>query len=293
MIDQSPSQPGLRRAVALAGPGAVISAMRALAGGTHARTWLIETVRPEREFILREFPAGDDAAARETDVLTALDGLGGLAPRLLASDTGGTPDAMPWVIITRLPGEADITPARPAAAARQLGRALARIHATSPARLSRFQNVLERRGASPAGLAGPAASIVARDWDLLASQPATLTHNDFWSGNTVWRGGDLTGVVDWPGAALGPPGFDAGWCRLDLYLLHGEPVADQFLDAYQAASGRTLPHPRLCDLWAVARSYRHVETWVPNYHDLGRTDLTAPELRARHTAWTQHLLASP
>jgi aminoglycoside phosphotransferase (APT) family kinase protein len=32
-------------------------------------------------------------------------------------------------------------------------------------------------------------------------------------------------------------------------------------------------------------------TWVPNYHDLGRTDLTATELRNRHTSWTEHLLA--
>jgi aminoglycoside phosphotransferase (APT) family kinase protein len=293
MADQSPSQAGLRRAAALAGPDAAVSGMRALAGGTHARTWLIETVHPEREFVLREFPPGDEAAARETDVLTALGGLGGLAPQLLASDAGGTQDAVPWVIITRLPGEPDIAPARPAAAARQLGQALARIHATSPDRLSGFQNVLERPGASPAGLAGPAASVVAGNWGLLASQPATLTHYDFWSGNTVWREGALTGVVDWPGAALGPPGFDTGWCRLDLYLLHGEHVADQFLYAYQAASGHTLPQPRLHDLWAAARSYRHVETWVPNYRDLGRTDLTAQELRARHTAWTQHLLASP
>ena len=34
-----------------------------------------------------------------------------------------------------------------------------------------------------------------------------------------------------------------------------------------------------------------VETWVPNYRDLGRTDLTATELRNRHASWTEHLLA--
>ena len=127
-------------------------------------------------------------------------------------------------------------------------------------------------------------------WGLLASQPGTLTHYDFWSGNTVWHAGILTGVVDWTGAAAGPPGFDAGWCRLDLYLLNGHRAADQFLDAYQAASRRALPQARLYDLWAVARSCQEVEAWVPNYRDLGRADLTAHELRARHTAWTQHLM---
>jgi aminoglycoside phosphotransferase (APT) family kinase protein len=134
--------------------------MRALAGGTHARTWLIETVRPERAFILREFPAGDDAAAREADALTALGGSAAWHPGLLASDPVGTQDGVPWVI-TRLPGEPDLTPGRPGAAARQLGRALARIHATSRDRLSGFAEALRRPGAAPAALAGQAASVVA------------------------------------------------------------------------------------------------------------------------------------
>jgi hypothetical protein len=34
-----------------------------------------------------------------------------------------------------------------------------------------------------------------------------------------------------------------------------------------------------------------VETWVPNYRDLGRTDLTAAQLRSRHTEWANYLLA--
>jgi hypothetical protein len=101
----------------------------------------------------------------------------------------------------------------------------------------------------------------------------------------------LTGVVDWSGGAVGPPGFDVSWCRLDLYLLHGEHIADDFLHAYEAASGSVLPDRWLWDLWAVARSHRAVEAWVPNYRDLGRGDLTATELRNRHTAWTNRLLA--
>ncbi|MFC4052747.1 phosphotransferase [Actinomadura syzygii] len=55
-----------------------------------------------------------------------------------------------------------------------------------------------------------------------------LTHFDFWSGNVLWDGDALTGVIDWA-----------------------------------------------------------VETWWPNYHDLGRTDLTPQALRTLHTSWTQ------
>lgn len=173
MRELSWSRAAVGQAVALAGPHAAVRHISALAGGTHARTYLIQTANPELEVVLREFPAGDAAACQEAQVLTALDGLGGLAPRLLAS---------------------------------------------------------------------------------------------------------------------GPRGFDVGWCRLDLYLLYDQRIADCFLDAYQAASGNTLTGSLLWDLWAVAWSYRHVESWAPNYHDLSRSDLTATELRKRHTQWSRYLL---
>lgn len=280
----------VERAAALAGPDATVREISALAGGTHAHTYQIHTSNPELEIILREFPPGDTAARHEAEVLTALDGLDGLAPRLLASGTDGAQPATPWNLISRLPGAANITPARPSAFAAQLGATLARIHATSPARLGRFPRVPDGRGGSIGALSGPAASPVAASYELLISAPGVLTHYDFWSGNTLWQRGVLTGVVDWSGAAVGPRGFDVSWCRLDLYLLYDQRIADCFLDSYQAASGTALPEPLLWDLWAIARSYQNVESWVPNYHDLGRADLTASELRKRHTLWTQHLL---
>lgn len=151
--------------------------------------------------------------------------------------------------------------------------------------------MFDRPDGSLAAVSGPAASAVTASRELLTRAPAVLTHYDFWSGNTLWRGGVLTGVVDWSGGGLGPRGFDVGWCRLDLYLLYGEPIAGMFLDAYETASNSALPDRLVWDLWAVARSYEQVESWAPNYRDLGRADLTAAELRKRHTAWTRHLIA--
>lgn len=282
----------MRRAAELAGPSASVAAVRVLGGGTHARTCLITTANPRLEVVLRQFPPGDDAASREAEVLTALDGLDGLAPRLLdhAPDSG-TPEGS-WTLISRLTGAADITPARPSTAAAQLGQTLARIHAIAPRRWTALRTVPDRPGASDETLSGPAAETVAAHWNLLADAPTVLTHHDYWSGNVVWDDGKLTGVVDWTGAGIGPRGFDVSWCRLDLYLLHGEPAADAFLASYEAASGAALDSRLLADLWAVARSHGYVETWEPNYSDLGRADLTAGELRRRHTAWTEHLLAS-
>jgi aminoglycoside phosphotransferase (APT) family kinase protein len=289
MLDLSPAPAAVERAAGLAGPDAAVLEVRALAGGTHARTYLIRTANPEREFVLREFPPGDDAPGNESRVLSALGGLGGLAPRLLASGAGDASGTGAWTLISRLPGTADITPYLPAAWAGQLGEALARIHATPGQRLGEFQTVSERPGGSLAAVSGLAAGPVRAGWEALASAPAVLTHYDFWSGNTVWEDGILTGVVDWSGGALGPRGFDVGWCRLDLCLLYGEHIAARFLESYQNASS-TLPDLLHWDLWAAARSHADVESWVPNYRDLGRPDLTAPELRKRHTAWTQRLI---
>jgi aminoglycoside phosphotransferase (APT) family kinase protein len=116
-----------------------------------------------------------------------------------------------------------------------------------------------------------------------------LTHSDFWSGNVVWRDRKLTGIVDWSGAARGPRGFDLGWCRLDLVLLFNEQIADVFLDAYEAATGRTVDEVALWDRWAAARSYNTVESWTPNYAPLGRIDLDQTELRRLHSQWTTRL----
>lgn len=177
------------RAADLAGPSANVRAVRALAGGTHARTYLIETANPQLEVILRQFPPGDDAASRETEVLAALGGLDGLAPRLLASGLDDGSREGSWVLISRLPGAADITSARPSAAAAQLGQALGRIHATSLNGCAGLHGVLDRPGGSAAAISGPAASAVAARWDVLAGAPGVLTHHDFWSGNVVWDAG--------------------------------------------------------------------------------------------------------
>jgi aminoglycoside phosphotransferase (APT) family kinase protein len=285
MSEPPPSPAAVERAAGLAGPDATVLELQALAGGTHARTYLVRTVNPEREFILREFPPGDEAPGSEARVLSVLDGLDGLAPRILASAEG-------WTLISRLPGTADITPGDPASWADQLGETLARIHAVPRDHLSGLQNFSARPGGSPAHVSGPAAGLVSASWEVLAGGPAVLTHYDFWSGNTLWEGGVLTGVVDWSGGALGPRGYDVGWCRLDLHLLYGEHIAARFLDAYQRASKFPVFAALYWDLWAAARSHEIIESWVPNYSELGRTDLTARELRKRLTAWTDQLIGT-
>lgn len=278
---------------AAAGPHATIEQVRALVGGTHAATHLVRTTNPTRHLILRRFPPGDPAAAHEAAALTALDGLDGWAPRLIAVDPTGEHTGQPATLITRLPGRPDISPTDPHAAATRLARTLARIHATPPERLTTLRDGLStaRTEAMPHRLTAPTATALLAQEHRLAGQPPVLTHYDYWTGNVLWQGDTITGVIDWAGAARSPRGFDVSWCRLDLVLLHDHATADTFLTAYQHAAGQPVPDIHLWDLFALTNSHHTVETWLPNYHALGRTDLTATDLRTRHTAWANHCLA--
>jgi aminoglycoside phosphotransferase (APT) family kinase protein len=274
----------------LAGPSATIERVLSLKGGQHAATWRVDTASPVRTVVVRQFPAGDPGASQEAQVLQTLDGLGGLAPTLLGSDLTGRWSECPSTVISWLDGEADITPSDPVAWAAQLGRALAPVHAAPRDRLADLPSVFDRSGGSREAVTGPAAEAIRSSWLQITAFPDVLTHSDYWSGNVVWRDGVLTGIVDWSGAARGPRGFDVGWCRLDLYLLFSERIADVFLAAYDNAIGHPLADVPLWDGWALARSHDGVTSWVPNYAPLGRGDLDERELRRRHAQWTARRL---
>ncbi|WP_105036624.1 phosphotransferase family protein [Cryobacterium aureum] len=247
--------------------------VRTLPGGTHAATTVVGA--PDgAEFVLRQFPPGDDAVHREIRVLDGLGGLGELAPRLLAADPDGTANGCPLIVTTLLPGRASITPEDPQDFARQLGQALARIHS------------LAVDGQLPELFTEPAATSPMHSvWTQLRDEPRVLTHNDFWSGNTVWHLGRLTGIVDWSGAGLAPRGYDLAWCRQDLVFLYDVSVAEELTRAYDKAFGSPIRDVHLWDRFAALKAYPRVETWAPNYQDLGRTDLDGAALRLRLTEW--------
>ena len=84
---------------------------------------------------------------------------------------------------------------------------------------------------------GPAAVKEARD---LASDASSgrkvLIHRDFQSRNLMVRG-EAVYVLDWQGARVGPPAYDAASVLYDPYVDLGEQEREAFLDAYLAATG--------------------------------------------------------
>lgn len=262
--------------------GRALKPVRLLAGGQHAITLLARD--DAEELVVRAFPPGDDAVAREVKVLDRLGSLGPLVPSLVAFgevafDEGGS---RPLIITSRVSGTAPDPLLEPLDMARPLAAVLARIHSISGVGLPQAP-ARPPDGESPMALRSRAGFA-----DLDASE-RVLTHGDYWCGNLLWEGGRATGVVDWSGACHGPRGLDLAWCRQDLVLLGSREAAGLFLAEYERRADVAVADIRAWDVHAAARAVDRVETWEPNYSGIGRPDITDRILRERMDAWVASL----
>lgn len=233
-------------------------------------------------------------AEREWAVLAALARAGAPTPRPIWLDDGGAVFGVPTIVISRVPGRGLLAPRDADGWVRQLAEALGRIHAT-PVGEAEFELLLDQRAkladllerdGPPPSLAdlplGPEVwSTMRRWWPQIDVPSPSLIHGDYWPGNTLWRYGRLTGVVDWEQARRGDPAQDVACCRLDLTFLAGPEAAEAFLLAYEAATGRTVHDLFFWDLYIATDAMGEVEHWVSGYHDLGRTDIKVEVARTR------------
>jgi aminoglycoside phosphotransferase (APT) family kinase protein len=254
--------------------GASARLERVLPGGTHAETVLISV--GGRRLVARRFPPGEDAAAREVEVLRRLGPLGDLVPELVAVDGR-------LIVTTRVDGGPPDRDLDPHVIAVEMARTLARIHA------------LDGTGLPPAPKPlRPSTTPIARQArdDPPDLDPATpvLVHHDYWCGNALWRGDRLTGVIDWSDARSGPRGADVAWCRQDLVLLDAPDAAETFRREYERAAGVVIDDLHAWDVRVGAYAEPVVETWAPNYLGIGRRDATAAVLRRRLDRWNTTLV---
>jgi aminoglycoside phosphotransferase (APT) family kinase protein len=196
---------------------------------------------------LRPGWADDDPAAtpaREASVLGGLAGTGAPVPRLVAVDPDGSSAGVPALLMTHVDGRRPSS-AQEASSTRivAMAGALAQIHALGGDVLSRvdaFEPYYEHhRLRVPAQSDRPslwrsALSLTSQEAPAVA--PCFL-HRDYHPGNTIWLGGRLSGIVDWVGAAVGPPAVDLAHWRANLGTRHGILVADRVLAAYAAQTG--------------------------------------------------------
>jgi aminoglycoside phosphotransferase (APT) family kinase protein len=253
-----PPQPALDWAAGAIGRSARVVGVRARRGGqssaVHAltieggdgrrhRVVLRRYVRPELQ---AEEP---DLAEREAVALGVLEASTVPAPRLIAVDPIGDDAGTPAVLMTLLPGRIDWDPRDVEMFLERLAEPLPVIHAVAvPAGVTIRPYRPYELGRD---LGPPPWTRYPRAWakaiELYEGPPPvverTFLHRDYHPGNVLWRGGRVTGVVDWQSASLGSPEADVAHCRSNLVDQFSIATADRFLTCWQAVSGRRDYHP--------------------------------------------------
>lgn len=311
MLLRRPPSDLLNRVCSMILPGSHAERVRRLRGGIDAGMHAFDLVEPSgarRVLVLRRYR--EQLAARDPRVaerawrtLLALQQLGLHAPRPVWFDGGGTVFGMPAYVMSYVPGRGNLSPRDERGWLRQLAEALAALHRTiiDGLDLSFLPSIDERldKVLSPAGVARRAAhpdntamTETLRRWrPRLAPAPRVLSHGDFWAGNTLWRRGRLTAVIDWDDATIAPAGYDVGYFRTDIALLAGPHAPDLFLHCYEEASGIRVSQLFFWDLLGATHALPDPARWVAGYHDLGRMDLSVDLVRARLRAFIAGALA--
>jgi aminoglycoside phosphotransferase (APT) family kinase protein len=226
--------------------------------------------------VLRQYEDTDsDTAAairREAATLRAVHDAGLPAPEPVAADADGREsDGHPAILMTRLPGRLDLTPADPESWLRQIAAMAARIHDVQIA-AGPFEARIDAAAFTTNGWRQTTRSLIPTSagtpvipasatrpalWEAAfgilrqqAPEPATcFLHRDFQHFNLLWRRGRLTSVVDWTRSCTGPADFDIGHCRLNVAVLFGADLAERLRLAYEAEAGRAVDP--WWDLYAV------------------------------------------
>lgn len=103
--------------------------------------------------------------------------------------------------------------------------------------------------------------LVKENWGGWAPVEPRFAHTDYWAGNILWRGDEISAVVDWEEAGYGHPAADVAYCRMGFFIEGVPEAAETFLRAYEAAAGWALKGLPLFELAASARPMTDPDDW--------------------------------
>jgi aminoglycoside phosphotransferase (APT) family kinase protein len=230
------------------GSGARVVGWRRLTGGitSSVHRLTVEHHGRRESLVLRRWLPGRDrpeyvtaAVASEAAILTALERSDLPTPRLIGSTTDAA-HAGPAILMTRVAGHMHLMPRDRERWLQQMAHTLVRIHALD-IDAGPYVSWLDRSRLSPAADASRPELWRAAIAVVADARPPTRTcfiHHDYQHFNLLWSREQLTGVIDWVQASLGPPDIDVGHCRLNLTLLFSADVAERFRQMYEAEAGR-------------------------------------------------------
>ena len=252
-----PSPEALSWAVSSLGDGGKLVSVRPLVGGISSAVHglVVEDRRGGRSrVVMRRWlePETESLVKREAAALTGLAATGIPAPALVAADPSGDNAGRPALLMEWLPGQVDLAPRDPQRWLGALAHVGAQIH-EAQIEVPPYEDGINLSGLASNSFAWstrPDAWKHARG--LLSGETApsndVFLHADFQHFNALWSRRQLSGIVDWTFAAIGPRELDTGRCRLNLAVLFSVDWAETFRHAYEAEAGVPL------DPWWELRS---------------------------------------
>lgn len=263
--------------------GPRIQSVAPLDGGMSAVMLLVDT--EDGCFVVR-FPSEelrahfDDPAGHEWSILEGVQasGLPGPEPLRLADGPDGR-----FLILRHMPGQATAATEDPVAYTNQMAEALAQVHHADLSLFPTLTGMKPKWSPPPQpwsqNLREPEVIYALLAWGDPPLQNSVLRHGDFWPGNLLWEDGQLTGIIDWENALLGPASADVGLSRLDVAWVFGFDVMESYTEACLAlnpAAGEDLLY---WDLRACLRPMHNLAEWAGPYASLDRPDITFDSMR--------------
>lgn len=284
-----------------------------LAGGLSADMTAVEAETATgqiRKWIVRQYRHGRQAhkqhkAETEFKVLQLTHALGLPTPTPCLLDTSGTHFAAPTLAIEYIEGEMVFSPPDLESYLKQLATQLAHIHRAETASLdlSFLPQIIDgcpetgkqRPGKTSLDKGRIPATLASHRPSLHRNAPCLL-HGDYWPGNTLWRDGRLTAVIDWEDAKFGDPLIDLANSRLEVGWIFGINGLKSFTRHYQALMTLDYTDLPFWDLCAALRLARLVgpdlAEWAAYFHPFGRHDLTPNSLRQNYDLFVAQAMAA-
>lgn len=262
--------------------GSAVSSLRILPGATSSTLWTVHldngTQAVVRSFTNRAWLDREpDLALHEAAALEFATTLDLPSPRLIAADADGSRCGSPSVLMTRLPGTVDLPRSPTEKWLAALAGPLEELHTVEPP--SAF-------GWSYDPWIDPDRPIPAwtqdrRLWERafgryvngMPVEDDRFLHRDFHPTNVLWSDGEVSGIVDWVNACVGPPSSDIAHCRLNLALMYGIEMADRFTEVLDR------PYDPIWDLAPALSAAPDLEVYPP-WHVFGLS-LSSAAVRER------------
>jgi aminoglycoside phosphotransferase (APT) family kinase protein len=225
-----------------------------------------------RRWARSDIPPDLHVVENEAAALTLLGEAALPTPRLVDADPRPAECDVPALLMTRLAGHDELAPRD---VDRWLDDLVATLRAIHSARVPEPGELF--MGYTPWNAAADVPPWSARPdhWRrareiVAAGAPSfspVLCHRDFHPGNVLWHRGRISGVVDWTHACRGPAAVDVAHCRLNLTVLFGLEMADEFARRYGHVDD--LPWFDVADVFGMERGRPDARRWI----DAGRADI--------------------